>query len=268
MTERHAVTRLRHEVRRRLVTVKTAERLTPNMVRITLAGDDLAGFTSAGHDDHVKLFFPAPGEDEPVFKSPDAPAAADAPTPSPMRDFTPRRFDPATNELIVDFAIHEAGPATEWATNASPGSRLGVGGPRGSAVVADDFDWYLLVGDETALPAIGRRLEELRPEAKAIVVAAVTGPEEEQAFTSAADLAVHWVHRPYAQASDPAPLLAAVADLSLPEGDGYIWIAGESGTAKSLRQHLIGERGLNRNWIKAAGYWQGGQANVHETFKD
>ena len=65
-----------------------------------------------------------------------------------MRDFTPRRHDAEKGELVVDFAIHGAGPATEWASAARPGSRLGVGGPRGSFVVTDDFDWYLMIGDE------------------------------------------------------------------------------------------------------------------------
>ena len=88
---------------------------------------------------------------------------------SPGRDYTPRRYDAGRNELVIDFALHDAGPATDWAAQAEPGQQLAVGGPRGSFVVPDDFDWYLFIGDETALPAIGRRLEELRAGARAIV---------------------------------------------------------------------------------------------------
>ena len=76
-----------------------------------------------------------------------------------MRDYTPRAFDAAGNRLTIDFALHDAGPATAWALNARPGETLLIGGPRGSTVVPDDFDFYLLAGDETALPSIGRRLE-------------------------------------------------------------------------------------------------------------
>ena len=63
----HAIERVRHDLTLRVLTVVRTEQLTPHMRRITLAGDDLEGFVSPAHDDHVKLFFPAPGEDKPVF---------------------------------------------------------------------------------------------------------------------------------------------------------------------------------------------------------
>ena len=249
--ERHAIRRVRHELRRRVLTVQEAERLTPRMVRVTLVGEDLAGFVSAGHDDHIKLFFPT--------------AEENGTEPPPMRDYTPRRYDAAAGTLAVDFALHEAGPATRWAAQATPGQTLQIGGPRGSFVVTDDFDWVLLIGDETALPAIGRRLEELRAGVRSLVVAAVAGPEEEQAFDSRAQLEVHWVHRPLVRATDPEPLLKAVAALTLPDGDGYVWVAGESQTAKAIRRHLVAERGLPKAWVKAAGYWRQGSPAVHDT---
>src|SRR5262245_46610084 len=260
---RHATTRVRHEPPRRLLIVQTVERLTPAMARITLGGD-LAGFLSAAYDDHVKVFFPLPGRDTPTIPPPDAPPTAER---SPGRDYTPRRYD--ANALVIDFALHDAGPATSWATQAKPGQQLSIGGPRGSFVVTDDFDWYLFVGDETALPAIGRRLEELRSGARAIVVAAVTGREEQQSFASRATIETHWVHRPLSRAEDPAPLLDAVRALSLPKtGDGYAWAAGESQTAKLLRRHLLDERGLPKPHVKAAGYWKRGAAAIHETHND
>ena len=260
---KHAIARVRHEARRRILTVQQVERVTPKMARVTLGGD-LTGFTSAAYDDHMKVFFPLPGQSAPTV----ADQSEDAPR-SPGRDYTPRRYDVARNELVIDFAIHEAGPATDWATKAKPGQQIGVGGPRGSFVVPDDFDWYLFIGDETALPAIGRRLEELRSGTRAIVVAAVAGPEEQQTFASKASVETVWVHRPLSRAEDPAPLLDAVRKLDLPKsGDGYCWAAGESQTAKLLRQHLVGDRGLDKAWVKAAGYWKRGAVSIHETFND
>ena len=261
---RHAITRVRHEPRRRLVTVNRVERLTPNMVRIALGGD-LAGFVSSGYDDHVKVFFPLPGRSAPTLPDP----AAEGAERSPGRDYTPRRYDTGRNELIIDFALHDAGPATDLAAQAAPGQQLAVGGPRGSFVVPDDFDWYLFIGDETALPAIGRRLEELRAGTRAIVVAAVAGPEEEYAFESRATVETVWVHRPLARAHDPELLLDAVRALTLPAaGDGYAWAAGESQTAKLLRRHLLDERGLDKAWVKAAGYWKRGAVSIHETHNE
>jgi NADPH-dependent ferric siderophore reductase len=262
---RHAITRVRHEPRRRLLTVKRAERITPQMARITLGGD-LAGFVSGAYDDHVKVFFPLPGRNEPTLPEPGGPDTAER---SPGRDYTPRRYDAGRSELVLDFALHDAGPATDWAAQAKAGQQLAVGGPRGSFVVPDDFDWYLFIGDETALPAIGRRLEELRAGVQAIVVAAVTGSEEEQQFESRAKVQTKWVHRPLSMATDPAPLVDAVRALKFPEArEGYAWAAGESQTAKLLRRHLIDERGLDKSWVKAAGYWKRGAASIHETHND
>lgn len=270
MSEKHAIGRVRHELRRRLLTVKTSERITPKMVRITLVGEALSGFVSAGYDDHVKLCIPHKGQAAPVWPAigADATPLAEGVIASPMRDFTPRLYDAEKGELVIDFAIHEAGPAAEWAERAQPGDAIGVGGPRGSFVVADDFDAYLLVGDETALPAIGRRLEELRAGCKVIVVAAVAGADEQQAFKSRADVEVHWVYRPLDAANDPAPLMAVVKDLAMPAGDVYVWVAGESDIVKLLRRHLVEERGINRSWIKAAGYWRRGSAGFHESHNE
>lgn len=101
-----------------------------------------------------------------------------------MRDYTPRHFDAARRELTLDFILHDAGPATAWAQQVKIGDQLGIGGPRGSQVVADVFDWYLLLGDETAMPAIGRRLEELSDDVRAIVLIEVD--DEQDALRSPA----------------------------------------------------------------------------------
>jgi NADPH-dependent ferric siderophore reductase len=267
---RHAIARVRHQPRRRLLTVQKVERFTPKMARITLGGD-LDGFHSSAYDDHVKVFFPLPGRNAPTMPEPgpDGSPPAEGAERSPGRDYTPRRYDLTRNELIIDFALHDAGPATAWAVQAKPGQQLSVGGPRGSFVVPDDFDWYLFVGDETALPAIGRRLEELRLGTHAIVVGAVDGPAEEQDFKSHATVDMNWVHRPLSRAEDPEPLLDAVRSITLPgTGDGYAWAAGESQTAKLLRRHLLDERGLDKSWVKAAGYWKRGAVSIHETHND
>lgn len=259
--DRHRIERVRHETKRRLLTASRVERLTPAMVRVTLTGDDLAGFVSLGYDDHVKLFFPLPGEKTPTFASEDGP-------PPVMRDYTPRAYDPDRNELVVDFAIHDAGPATAWASSAKPGDKLGVGGPRGSFVVADDFDWYLLVGDETALPAIGRRLAELRAGARAFVIGEVSDAGEEQDFDSAAHLSVTWVHRGDAEPGTTELLDAAVRAFSPPAGDGYAWVACEAAGARRLRRILVEEKHHPKAWLKAASYWTRGKSDVHETLGD
>ena len=148
--------RVMHEIKRRKLEVLRVVDLTPRMRRITVGGPQLAGFISLGSDDHVKLFFPQTAEEQAALETLELSAGQKGNMP-PMRDYTPRRFDLNTFELDIDFVLHGDGPAATWAAQASPGQSLYIGGPRGSMVVPDMFDSYLLIGDETALPAIARR---------------------------------------------------------------------------------------------------------------
>ena len=270
VTKERVARRVRHELKQRLLQVRDVSPITPKMVRITVGGDDLKGFVSAAHDDHVKLFFPHPGEDKPVLPtpSPNGPVYAEGAVRPAARDYTPRRYDAGANTLTLDFVLHGDGPAAAWAAQARPGKFLGVGGPRGSFVVPDDFDWYLFVGDETALPAIGRRLEELPAGPRTIVIAEIADAAEEQHFDTRTKLQTRWLHRNGAEPGSTSLLQSAVADLQLPSGDGYVWVAAEAATAKALREHLVAERGLSKEQVKAAAYWKQGAVAVHETYND
>jgi NADPH-dependent ferric siderophore reductase len=219
------------------------------MLRLSFVCADLAGFVSASHDDHIKLFF------------------SDASGKAVARDFTPRRFDAARGTLTIDFALHETGPATAWAASARVGDVLEIGGPRGSSVVPDDFDWYVLIGDETALPAMGRRVEELRAGPQACVFAVVRDEGERLILTSAAELTTHWLHRREGD-EDAEMLIAALSSWQQPDGDGFIWIAAEASVARSLRQYFLEQRAHPREWIKASGYWKRGHAETHEKIED
>lgn len=251
---RHQITRIRHEIRRRTLSVQTIEQLGPAMRRITFSCDHMGDFISASPDDHIKLFFAQPGEEKPL-----------------MRDYTPRRFDAAAGVLVIDFALHEAGPATQWAIAAKPGDTLDIGGPRGSAVVPDDFDWYLLIGDETALPSIGRRAEELREGVPVITAVVVDGPESEQVFAAKSAWRGLWAHRKGAQSGgkeDAARLIAALGGADLPTGEGFVFIAGETEMARALKAYVIDTLGHPREWVKAAGYWTRGVADSHGGIED
>ena len=246
---RHQISRVRHDTRRRRLTVTSITPITPKMLRISFTSPELADFESAAPDDHVKLFLPADGAGEPC-----------------MRDYTPRAFDRATGSLTVDFALHEAGPATAWALNARVGDPLEIGGPRGSMVVPDDFDWYLLISDETGLPAIGRRLEALRPGVPVTTVVVIDDLAEAQRIETRAAWTPRWICRDRDAADDAERLLRVAETLELPPGDGYVWIAAEAKVAKSLRAHFLEERKHPPKWVRASGYWSRGQSGAHEKF--
>jgi NADPH-dependent ferric siderophore reductase len=260
--------RVRHVLRFRVLQVQRVQHVTPHLIRVTLGGSDLDGFTSPGFDDHVKVFFPdeATGELTMPTPGPEGPLWPEGKRPA-MRDYTPRAYNQAARTLEIDFAVHDAGPATDWAVQARVGQRLGIGGPRGSFIVPTAFDAHLLVGDDTALPAIARRLAELPAGAKAVVLAEVDSEADQVALESDADVRVHWVYRRGAPAG--ALLLPeALRALTLPAGDTYAWISCESSAAKASRAVLVGEKGWNPKWVKAAGYWRRGSAATHDKHED
>lgn len=184
-----------------------------------------------------------------------------------MRDYTPRHFDARALTLEIDFALHTAGPATRWAMQAQPGQQLGLGGPKGSFIVPTGFDWHLLIGDSTALPAISRRLQELPKGAHAEVLVEVASPADQISFSSEADVEVVWVHRSGtdARALPEMPLLDALRGIRMPTGFFHAWIGCESAQAKALRTYLISECRANPKWIRASGYWRKGSLATHDS---
>lgn len=237
------IQRVRHELQRRSLLVTAVEHLTPHMIRISLTGKDLDGFVSASPDDHIKIFIP--GLDGTLTR----------------RDYTPRSYDPKNHALILDFVNHDGGPAAAWARAAQVGDRLDIGGPKGSQVIADPVDHWLLIGDETALPAIGRRVEELPAQARVTTVVAVPCVEDEQVFTSSARQSPHWVHRPMQDADQAQSILKVLEALTIEDGT-FIWVGAEARVAKAVRQYLVEKRQVPLQWIKASGYWVKGQADA------
>ncbi|HEY1175086.1 MAG TPA: siderophore-interacting protein, partial [Phytomonospora sp.] len=145
----------------RRLTVLRTRAVTPRMRRITLTGAQLRSFDAGGahqpafastaFDDHVKLVW-SEGGDVAAALPVQLPHGIEWP-PCPeriARDYTPRRFDPQTGELDLDFVVHGHGPAVTWAERAEPGDVLHIVGPKSSTVLPGGLDWIVLAGDETA----------------------------------------------------------------------------------------------------------------------
>lgn len=237
------VQRVRHELKRRTLTVLRSTAVSPHVRSVTFSGDELSDFVSLSFDDHVKLFLPSDEGAAPL-----------------MRDYTPRHFNVAARELSIEFALHGEGPAARWAEQAQPGQTLQIGGPRGSFILPADLDWHLLVGDESALPAIARRLEELPAGAPVTAIVQVADVADRRALTTAAQLHLHWV-------ASAAEGLAVLRALQLPAGEGYAWCAGEAAAMAAARQVLVDELGVARHAVRAAAYWKRGAVAHHENLE-
>lgn len=261
--------RVRHTLKQRKLTVVSVQDLTPVLRRIVLAGEDLDGFYSPGFDDHIKIFPVFEGQDYPQIVMDEGGLKFAEPYPV-MRDYTPRAYDAEAGLLTIDFVVGHDGPATRWAQEAAIGSKLALGGPRGSILVTPEFAHHLLIGDETALPAIERRLEELGPDVQAVVVMEVENEAGQIELSSRASLSVYWAHRAGAKPGDGTALTQAAvkAAQAIDPVDTYVWVATESSVARAMRPKLLAANSFNPKHMKVAGYWRRGAEGSHDVFAD
>jgi NADPH-dependent ferric siderophore reductase len=236
-TDIPTIERVRHDLKLREVTVARIDRVSPGFASITFHGEALADFTSLSFDDHVKFMF------------------NDANGEQVRRDYTPRRVDIDAREVDIEFALHGHGGAAEWARNATIGQRAIIGGPRGSMILPLAMDWHLLIGDDSALPAVTRRLEEL-PAGARIVAVLLVDAADRRTFVTRADARIYWVD------GDDA-LLQVLKELPLQPGAGLAWGGGEAVLMARVRQVLV-ETGMPRQAAKVSAYWKRGVADHHE----
>ncbi|KXF77456.1 phage tail protein [Paramesorhizobium deserti] len=241
--------------------VVSAHNMTPHMRRVRLKGRNLGRFAYGGL--HIRLLFPPKGVAEPqwpVTGEDGRPVWPDGEMKLVHRVYTIRNIDVEKGEVDIDIVIHEGDdtPGSSWALNAKEGDLVGMTGPGGGS--AGEADWYLLAGDETALPAIGRILEGLPAHAKAVVRIEVDGVAEEQALRSAADVDLVWLHRNGREAGTTTLLQDAVRAVEFP-GDGtrlFAWAACEFAAFRAIRTYLRKERKLDRQDHLVVAYWRRG----------
>ena len=171
-------------------------RIAPRLVSVLVRGDELDAFADAAPTSHLKVFLPAPGQDEPLLPEflPEGQAIPDDARPS-VRTYTPRRFDAATGTLEIQFVLHGAGPASDWAERVSAGDKLAVAGPGGRFVMDADAERWWIAGDESAIPAVATLLEALPAAAAAEVHLEVADADDEVEFASQAKTEITWHHR-------------------------------------------------------------------------
>lgn len=209
------------------------EQLTPHLVRLTLGGRGLAGFSSTGiPDEWIGLVVPG------QFQS---------------RYYTVRSWD--GSQLVLDVVVHDVGLVTEWASGDCVGDRVTITAPKGSFAMPDDAQWLLLVGDLTALPAMARIAHERAGAVPTRVVAEVPDDPEQLAGYLPDGPDTTWVRL------DGASRLAELVEtLDWPEGPGYFWMAGESAQMRAIRKHLMRVVRLPSSHYDVMGYWRAVEA--------
>ncbi|MEV4494004.1 siderophore-interacting protein [Micromonospora coxensis] len=239
--------------------VVRTERPTPHLVRVVLGGEELAGLPVGQYTDHyVKLLFPPDGV---TYPHPVDLATIKREYPAEqwprLRAYTVRAWDPTAGELTLDVVHHgDEGLAGPWAARLRPGDEVLFTGPGGAYAPDPTADWHLLVGDESALPAIGAALERLPLDAPAVVLVEVAGPADEQPLPSPGAVELTWLHR--GDRPVGAALVEAVRALDFPPGRVHAFVHGEATFVKDLRRLLRVERGVPRDDLSISGYWRRG----------
>jgi NADPH-dependent ferric siderophore reductase len=241
--------------------VVSVSRIAPRLVSVWVGGDALEGFATAAPTSHLKVFLPAHGQTAPILPeyTPDGAVWAEDGRRPAVRTYTPRRFDAASGTLEIQFVLHGAGPASEWAERASAGDQLAVAGPGGRFSMDPAAERWWIAGDESAIPAVGTLLEALPDSAVAEVHLEVAGPDDEIELASPAKTTITWHHRRTPDAwgteLDEAARGAAIADGT------RVWVACEAAAMRGIRRYLIGERRLSASSLVTRGYWRLGAAN-------
>lgn len=242
----------------RRVTVERVTDLSPHLRRITLTGADLTGLAIDAPAASVRLLVPSPGTDELVmpewngneFLLPDGRRPL-------IRTLTPRylRTDPL--ELDLDVVLHGDEGVSGWAGSARPGDPAAISGPGRGYEIDPEADPLVLLGDESAVPAIAQLLETIPARTKVVVHVEVSRPDARIDLPDHPGASITWHDR---DAGDPpgATLVPALAAESLSEGS-RVWAAGEAAGVQRIRKHLA-ERGIDRSRTTVRGYWKVGRA--------
>ena len=230
-------------------------RRPPHLRRIVLGGPGLAGFSNPAADDHVSVFFPtADGQ----FLLPQ-PGSHAQPT-SPARPFTVAAHDPAAGELALDFVLHGNGPASRWAEAAQPGDALVLAGPLASQPVTTEYQAWVLIGDEPALPAIARQLAALPAHVQAEVLVEIAEEMDRLPLPSAAQVNVTWFERNGFDPASSTLLEDALVDFEQPDADAFYWVGLETRRAEAIGQFFAEHLHVPATDLRAQGYWTAGHA--------
>ncbi len=225
----------------RVLEVKRIADITPNMRRITLGGEAMADFPIEQESAYIKLMFPQGEEQKPI-----------------MRTYT--IIQQRDDEIDVDFVLHGLnhkgveGPASHWAKTTQVGETILIGGPGAKKLINNEADWFLLVGDMTALPAITVNLAQLPEDAAGYAVIEVLSKDDIQPLQKPKNITLEWVVN--AEASDRYyPILECIKVLDWLDGEVAVWAACEFNSMRALRQYFK-QKEVTKSHLYISSYWK------------
>jgi NADPH-dependent ferric siderophore reductase len=251
--------------------VVRSERISPSFARVTLGGGEIAGFEPMGFDQWFRLFLPV--SESSLSRLPNkldtfaylrylAIAKTDR---AVLRNYTVRAFraeGPDGAELDIDFVLHgepgdgTSGPAATWAQQCRAGDAValldeGIGYNPAPSYAGRT----LLVGDETALPAIGGILASLARDTTGLALIEVPHADDARHLGGPEGVEVRWIVRTDPHAVPGAAVRAAAEAEPVPNEPFAAWVAGEQTLVADVRRHWV-RAGVPKDAIAFTGYWR------------
>ena len=223
--------------------VTSTERLNLRTQRVAFTGDlRVAHLRPASH---LSLW----------FSDPTAASATPRQRRSDKRSFTPRFIDPRAGTMTIDFVLHGSGPASTWASSALPGDVLWAGEVTGGYVVPTDLEFLVLIGDDTAMPAIGTIIDTIPPDVGICVIIEVVDDRDERELSRMRQVDPIWLPRGADPGLTGQATLNLMRELEVPP-NAHWWVAGEREAIRAMRDILVDERGVDRDRYSLNAHWR------------
>ena len=257
----------RPQLRAVLARVTTVESLTPHMTRVTLSAPEFADLVYLASDHFVRLLLPRASQIEPELPKgehwwPELVAMQPARRPN-RRNNTVARIRPESAEMDIDFVVHgDSGPATRWVNSAAAGDAVGVIDQGVVHEVRADAAEYLIVGDETALPA-ATGLLSVMPQGIPVTALLEVPDADDRRELASTQARVDYFVRQDAHQKPGVLLLDAVRDWQPTHGPVVAWVAGESTMTTAVRRILV-KAGVPKADISFHGYFKFGRSQYDD----
>ena len=241
------------------VEVSGSRTLAPWLTLVTLSGTPLITMDTPGVAASLRLLIPGPDDDDLVIPSWSGNEFLLPSGERPLiRTFTPLRFDAGSGTLELAVVVHPSGSASDWVSSAHPGDRAAVSGPGRGWDPPPGLRQITLLGDASAVPAIGQVVAALGADVDCEVHLAVPSRPPESILAPASNVSLR-LHETGSSTASGQALVSAADGIIESRDDCHVWAAGEAAAMQAIRKHLHGTLGIPRDRTTIRGYWKAGR---------
>ncbi|NIH71209.1 siderophore-interacting protein [Auritidibacter ignavus] len=180
------------------------------------------------------------------------------------RKYSVRRFWPETGAIELYVTRHQRGPGTEWAEDLQPGDTVWIQGVKSGLKISNDYDFYLMITDDSGLGSTLRWIDLLPPNAQGALFVLTSGPDAVFELDLPTGFSITWAYPTHPDEALEAPennkalneLVDKVTSLPRPQGYVFGWLVGESSLVRPLREFIRSGWELSKADSYVHGYWK------------